>query len=112
MIVLSDPSKMKEYIFIATTIDGDTPAKQQGLRGEYIMLKFNDWNINSGESLFDKSKQYMADPKSIVVMKDNVVNEYYFESSIGVIFDLKYVGEEEKEKIIKKYEKWNDLRGL
>ena len=106
MMILSDNEKMQEYIFIAKTIDGDTPAKQQGMSGEYIMLEFADWNIKSTESLFDKNEEMRNHPKTIVVMKGEDISKYDFGDKIGVQLDLKYVGKEEKNRIIKKYESW------
>ncbi len=106
LMILSDNEKMQEYIFIAETVDGDTPAKQQGMSGEYIMLEFADWNIKSTESLFDKNKEMRNHPKTIVVMKGEDISKYDFGDKIGVQLDLKYVGKEEKNRIIKKYESW------
>ncbi|MBQ5607295.1 MAG: tetratricopeptide repeat protein, partial [Prevotella sp.] len=105
-IILSDNEKMQEYIFIAKTIDGDTPAKQQGMSGEYIMLEFADWNIKSTESLFDKNEEMRNHSKTIIVMKGEDISKYDFGDKIGVQLDLKYVGKEEKNRIIKKYESW------
>ncbi|MBQ8629122.1 MAG: DUF2225 domain-containing protein [Prevotella sp.] len=106
LMILSDNEKMQEYIFIAETVDGDTPAKQQGMSGEYIMLEFADWNIKSTESLFDKNKEMRNHPKTIIVMKGEDISKYDFGDKIGVQLDLKYVGKEEKNRIIKKYESW------
>ncbi|MBQ4631957.1 MAG: tetratricopeptide repeat protein, partial [Prevotella sp.] len=106
LMILSDNEKMHEYIFIAKTVDGDTPAKQQGMSGEYIMLEFADWNIKSTESLFDKNKEMRNHPKTIIVMKGEDISKYDFGDKIGVQLDLKYVGKEEKNRIIKKYESW------
>ena len=105
-MILSDNEKMQEYIFIAKTIEGDTPAKQHGMSGEYIMLGFADWNIKSTESLFDKNKEMRNHPKTIVVMKGEDISKYDFGDKLGVQFDLKQVGKEEKNRIIKKYESW------
>lgn len=106
LMILSDNEKMQEYIFVSKTVEGDTPAKQQGMSGEYVMLEFADWNIKSMESLFDKSEEMRNHPKTIVVMKGEDISKYDFGDKIGVRFDLKQVGKEEKNRIIKKYESW------
>lgn len=83
---------MQEYAFIATTVDGDSPAKQKGLDGEYFMLEFADWNINSQESLIEINNSMRGKPKAIVVMKGKEISTYHFENTIGVQFDLKQIG--------------------
>lgn len=99
---------MQEYAFIATTVDGDSPAKQKGLDGEYFMLEFADWNINSPKSLFKTANKMSGTPKAIVVMKGKEISTYHFENTIGVQFDLKQIGKDEKNWIIKAYNKWKN----
>ena len=100
---------MKEFVYTATVIDGDTPARQQGMSGEYIVLEFADWTTHDTTSLFEYNKvnnEFRGKPKTTVVMKDDVISRHHFENTIGVHFDLKKVGKEEKERIISIYEQW------
>ena len=97
---------MKDYIFIATVVDGDSPARQQQMSGEYIVLEFADWNIESTTSLYDVNGQMRGKPKTVVVMKNDEISQHNFENTIGVRFDLKKVGQKEKVRIMEKYHQW------
>ena len=90
----------------ATIIKGDTPASQQGMSGEYILLEFADWNQDSSTSLFEKNNELRGKPKDILVMKDGHIKQYHFENAIGAQLGVKYVGKEEKQRINKAYEEW------
>jgi tetratricopeptide (TPR) repeat protein len=100
------PVSMRQYIFTATTVDGETPAKAQGLSGEYVVLEFGDWSIDSTSSLFDVNTALKGKPKTILIMKDDVISQHYFENTIGVQLELKQVGEAEKNRIKKLYHQW------
>lgn len=97
---------MSEVAFTATTDEGDTPALQQGMSGEYYLLEYEDWNQDAASSVFDKDKKLKGKPKTIVVMKDGVISKHYFEDAIGVEIGLKYVTKAEKAKITAAYNKW------
>ena len=101
-----DREAMKEHLFTITTVNGNTPAKQQGMDGEYIVLEFADWTINSATSLFDKNNELRGKPKTLVVMKDGKITKHYFENVIGVSIGLKQVGKEKKDEIVRLYEEW------
>ena len=105
-LMSKDLERMKDYVFIATTEDGDTPARQQGMSGEYIMLELADWNISDTISLLDINIGLRGKPKSIVVMKEDTISQYHFENSIGIHYNLKFIGQNEKKRIIKFYNKW------
>ncbi|WP_294743469.1 tetratricopeptide repeat protein [uncultured Prevotella sp.] len=105
-MIVQDPTAMQDYVFTATVVDGDTPARQQGLSGEYIMLEFADWTIKDATSLYKKNDEMRGKPKDIVIIKDNIISQHHFENTIGVQFGLKQVGKEEKERIIQAYEQW------
>ena len=107
-VIICDAEAMKEYVFVGTVMDGDNPARQQGMEGEYIMLEFADWNIESRASIFYKNDEYYDKAKSIVVMKDGAIFCYHFEKSIGVQFALKKIEKEEKLHIISEYKKWKN----
>ena len=92
-------------------IDGDTPARQQGMSGEYIVLKFDDWTIQGKMSLLiNKNGELRGKPKTIVVLQDGVISEHFFESTIGAQISCKYVGKEEKQRIIDAYKRWEKIR--
>ena len=92
--------------YTLTCIDGDTPAKQQGMSGEYIVLKFDDWSIQGEMSLINKNNELRGKPKTIVVMKDGVISEHFFADKIGAQISCKYVCKKEKQRMIEAYEKW------
>ena len=93
-------------VFIATTIGNDTPAAKFGMSGEYIMLEFADWTIDTEYSLFQKNSEMKGKPKTIVVMKGKEIYQYHFDNTIGIQFSYKYVGEQEKQNILKIYREW------
>lgn len=96
--------------YTLTCIEGDTPAQKQGMSGEYFVLEFADWTIQSDTSLINKNDELRGKPKTIVVMKDGVISEHFFESTIGAQISCKYVGMEEKQRIIEAYEQWGKIR--
>ena len=95
----------EDMCFTATVISG-TPASQQGMSGEYILLEYADWNQNSSTSVFDKNNELRGKPKDILVLKDGQITQYHFENTIGVQIEVKYVGKEEKQRINKTYIDW------
>ena len=96
----------EDHCFTATIVEGETPASQQGMSGEYILLEYADWNQDSHTSMFDKNDELRGKPKDILVMKDDVIAEYHFENLIGAQLGIKYVGKEEKQRINKAYQEW------
>ena len=98
-------------VFTATTIAYDTPAYTAGMTGESVVLEFADWTIESENNIVDFGlfREYITtkdEPKTIVVMKDGVISQYHFENTIGVQIGYKYVGEQEKQRILKAYKEW------
>ena len=100
----------KEFIaprvFMATTIGKDTPEAAKGMDGTYAVLEYNDWTIDSDESLLLAGQAANGQPKTIVVMKAGHISQYHFENNIGVQFNYVNVGEQEKERILKAYKNW------
>lgn len=100
----------REYIstrvFIANASGKDTPAANVGMSGEYYILEFADWTMDSDASLFAKNEELRGKPKAIVVMKGDEISQFHFENIIGVQFGFKHVGEGEKQRIIKAYHEW------
>ena len=97
---------MSEYSFIIDIVEGAPPASSQGMSGQYYLLEFGDWNVLSTKNLFEKNKELQGKPKDIVVMKDGVITKYHFEDKIGCQIEMKYVGKEEKRRIVESYNKW------
>ena len=97
-------------VFIATTVDCDTSASKAGMCGECVVLEFADWTIDTESSLWAKNEEKRGKPKAIVVMKDGVISQYQFENTIGVHLGYKYVGEQEKQRILKAYKEWKEKR--
>ena len=96
----------EDHCYTATIIDGETPASEQGMSGEYILLEFSDWNQDSPTSLFDKNNELRGKPKDILVMKDGHISQHHFENTIGMQMEVKHIGKEEKQRINKAYEEW------
>ena len=49
--------------------------------------------------------------KAIVVMKDGIVDSFTFNGSMGLGLTPKYVGKEEKLRVIDAYNKWQNKNG-
>lgn len=104
--IAGTPDSMKRYVFTATTIGSGTAANAQGLSGEYVILEYNDWSIDSTASLFDAVTATINLPSSILIMKGKKISRHHFEGKMGVEFGLKEVGEKGKEHILKQYRRW------
>ena len=96
----------EDHCFTTTIAEGNTPASQQGMSGEFILLEFAEWNQDSPFSLFDKINELTGKPKDILVMKNGVISEHHFQGALGAYSGVKYVGKEEKQRINKAYEEW------
>ena len=109
-----DVSDFEELIetmaFTATTVGDDTPAAHAGMEGEYVVLEFADWTIESDSSLFDKNEELRGKPITIVVMKGDAISQYHFENTIDVEFNFKKIGSQEKQRILKAYREWKKNR--
>ena len=95
-----------EYCFTETIVEGDTPARQQGMSGEYILLEFENWDETSPVSLYDKTKELQGKPKDIVVLKDGIITKHHFENSIGAQLGIKQITKEERKQINQLYKQW------
>ena len=99
-------------VFVAATVDCDAPASKAGMCGEYIVLEFADWTIDSESSLLAKNEEMRGKPKTILVMKDDTISQYHFENTIGVHLGYKCVGEQEKQRILKAYKEWKQKQRI
>ena len=95
---------MSEYSFTIDISEGETPSSAQGMFGQYYLLEFGDWNFLSTTDLFEKSTELQGKPKDIVVMKDGVITK--LEDKVDCQISLKYVGKEEKQRIVESHNKW------
>lgn len=100
------PEVMTNITYVIRINDGEeeSPAKRQGMKGEYFILEYGEWNIGISTSLFKKNIEIKGKP--IVVMQDGIISKYHFDNIIGAYFDLKFVGQEEKQHIITMYKEW------
>ena len=96
--------------FTATKVGDDTPAAHAGMEGEYVVLEFADWTIESDSSLLDKNEELRGKPKTIVVMKGDAISQYHFENTIGIGLNFKKIGSQEKQRILKAYREWKKNR--
>lgn len=97
----------KSYVSF-TVLNNTSPAYKKGLRGEYILLEYGDWNQDSFVSIKDKARELSGKPKRILVMKDGIISSYFFENNIGVNFEIKGTDENTKKGINIKYQKWKE----
>ena len=95
---------MSEYSFTIDISEGETSSSAQSMSGQYYLLEFGDWNIYSIENLFDKNIELQGKPKDIVVMKDGAITK--LEDKVDCQISLKYVGKEEKQRIVESHNKW------
>ena len=102
---------IEECIFTATVVDGDTPARRQQMSGEYIVLEYGDWNIESTVILFDRLEELNSKPRYLTVMKDGIISRHFFESGIGITMNFKQVEAQEKQEIIHAYRQFLNADG-
>lgn len=97
----------KSY-FTLTLLNDSCPAYKKGMRGEYVLLEFEDWDQDCLISLWDKNEELMGKPKTILVLKNDSVMQYRFENNIGAILIIKCEYEGIKKYINYKYKEWKD----
>ena len=97
---------LANYTFVIICDEGDTPAKQQGMTGEYVLLELADWNLDSNTSLFTKSAETQDQPIDIVIMRNDVVEKHHFKDKVGITYHLKKFSKEEIGHIKSVYKKW------
>ena len=95
-----------ENVFTATVTDEDSPAGEQDMMGEYILLEFANWTQDSSTSLYDAIDNSRGKPKYMVVLRDDEIHKYYFEDKTGAQLDVKPISREEKRQIDDAYRKW------
>ena len=103
----ANPAAMKQHVL---TISFDA-GMNADFSGEYIVLEFYRWTIDSEESPFMVSEEISEDSTTFFLMKDDVISQYVFTDGIGITFDLKKVGKKEKERIAEEYHLWKKEQG-
>ena len=92
---------------ITFTPEGDdSPARQQGLQGEYVVLDYCGWHIGEELVFEDKFKEVNKLPKDIVIIKDGVISKHHFEGRMGARVKTKDILKEEKQRLKESYERW------
>lgn len=96
---------LKTNMAMAQVSDG-TPASERGLSGEYYLVQYEDWNMESTIDFFDYIVQYKGKPKTIVLYRNGEFYKEYFADIIGIYTYIKEVKESERVHILKEWEKW------
>lgn len=99
---------MADKHLTCTVMDGGAAAGH-GLKGEYSLLRWCDWDIdNEGSKSYTATFKEFADkPKQIVVMQNGKIEQYDFEETkLGVMNVVKFITPKEKQAIIKAYKTW------
>lgn len=96
----------EDHCIVATVVASNTPAGEQGMSGEYILLEYSDWNQNEPTSVYDKNNELKGKPKDILVWKDGIITQHHFEDVIGVNISIRSIEKQERQSINKAYEEW------
>lgn len=102
----AERSREVEVITFTPTEDYDSPARQQGLDGEYIILEYCGWHIGNEDMFVSTFNTYKTQPKNIVLIKDGVITEHHFEEKMGAYLKSKDLTKEEKQSLKETYEQW------
>lgn len=98
--LLDDFLSDKVFTYVVIEKDGRA-AYDRGMRGEYILLRHNDWTMLSNESWFAKDQKTDSDHQHLVLLTpEGEIIEEEFDGKIGIQMRLKTVGKEERERVI------------
>lgn len=106
-------SDMSEYhaflsdVAFTITVD-ETSDAQDGLKGEYYLLEYNDWNQDSETDIMQLYKQTDGHPATILIMKDDAIHQYKLNGNESVRIELKCVDPSQKEQISRIYASWKN----
>ena len=76
------------------------------LSGEYVVLEFANWSIDSTNLLFDVRDEMKGKAvPNVLMMKDGVISKHVLKDGT-VSLHLKEIGEKEKARIKKLYRQW------
>lgn len=91
---------ISEYAYTITVTN-----KENTYKDEFYLLECNDWYMDSmGGVLYEFERS--DKPKDIAVMKDGNIRKYHLNSTVGCKVGLKYVGKDEKIRIVSEYYRW------
>lgn len=90
--------------------DGENTARSMGLDGEYCLLRFAGWDLNSTHYLGDYfTSMEDAQPVQWVLLKDNKIEAYTFNTQKnGLSICIEPIDRKEKERISEAYKKWKE----
>lgn len=105
-------SFLSEVVFVVRFSETDSVAARQGLEGDYLLLETSGgWNLDSTAFLFSEEEDSEENSEEAseaeettdyVLMKDGEIFRY----PGNVVVYLKFVGKEEKQKILEAYRQW------
>lgn len=105
-------SFLSEVVVMVRFSETDSVAARQGLEGEYLLLETSDgWNLDSTAFLLPEEEDSeessgeaseAEETTDYVLMKGGKIFRY----SENIVFYLKFVGKEEKQKILEAYRQW------
>lgn len=105
-------SFLSEVVFVVRFSETDSVAARQGLEGDYLLLETSGgWNLDSTAFLFSEEEDSEENSEEAseaeettdyVLMKDGKIFRY----PGNVVVYLKFVGKEEKQKILEAYRQW------
>ena len=97
---------ISEYAYTLTIPANDNKDSQSVPNvHETYLLEFNNWSMDSTESIFDYNQD---NPVDIVIMAYNQIMEFHLDNIEGCEIGLKYVGKEEKRHIVNAYTEWKN----
>ena len=99
-------TQMKESVFTINIIKGDSQTNIESFSGEYVVLKFADWDICDTEPLLDTISRKQKCPQLLVIMNEFGIFEYQIEGQIEI--SMKRIGWREKRKILREYKVWKE----
>jgi len=85
------------------------PTTQRGMEGVYYILKFDNWDIDSPRSFFDKEEELTGKPKDIVFLQGDQIREEHFDNKVGCGWRIYPVTPEQKQNIRDNYTKWKTM---
>ena len=96
----------KQYAVLMTVADADSPASLKGMRGQYILVRFNEWDMSTPQSFSSIVAKYSGFPKELAVYNDSGFYKYDFEDRIGARLELIFLGKDKVEFLNKEFLKW------
>ena len=97
---------MSEYIYTIIFADDEPSMATFDEPNDCFLLEFDNWSIKDNTiSLINKAKELKGKPKSLLIMKNGVIQRIHISDREGEL-TLKNVGKVEKQRIAEDYEEW------